>query len=89
MKIKINVVLFFINLVIIKQVYTFSLESILGLGFDSSEEENNNDLDSDDVILKLKTFFDKYANSVKNKIQPVDKIILPAPDTEENVFKFF
>jgi hypothetical protein len=86
MKIKNNVILFLINLIIIKQINSFSLENLLGLGSEASpEDDNNNELDSDDVIFKLKSFFDKYANSVRNKLKPVDKIILPK---EENVFVF-
>ncbi len=87
MKIKINVVLFLINIIIIKQIYSFSLESLMGMGNEAQAEDDsssNSDLDSDDVILKLKSFFDKYATSVKNKVKQVDKIILPRND--ENVF---
>lgn len=81
MKRKINVVFFLINIIIIKQINSFSLESLLGLGTEAqAEDESNSDLDSDDVILKLKSFFDKYANSVKNKIKHVDKVILPRDD---------
>lgn len=84
MKIKNNVVLFLLNIIIIKQINSFSLESLLGIGIEAqTENETSNDLDSDDVILKLKSFFDKYANSVKNKIKHVDKVILPR---DENVF---
>ena len=87
MKRNINVFLFIINLIIINQINSFSLESLLGLeSQELNEEENNNDMDSDDVILKLKTFFDKYANSLKNKIKHVDKIILPR---DENVNFYF
>jgi len=86
MKIKNNVILFLINLIVVKQINSFSLENLLGLGSEASpEDDNNNELDSDDVIFKLKSFFDKYANSVRNKIKPVDKIIL---SKEENVFVF-
>lgn len=73
--------LFIINLFLINQINSFSLESLLALQ-ESSEENDNNDFDSDDVILKLKSFFDKYANSLKNKIKHVNKIILPS---DENV----
>jgi len=59
----------------------------MGMGNEAQAEDDsssNSDLDSDDVILKLKSFFDKYATSVKNKVKQVDKIILPRND--ENVF---
>ena len=86
MKSKLNVVLFLINLMIIKHISALSLQSLLGMSTENSpeDESNNNDLDSDDVILKLKSFFDKYANSVKNKIKRVDKVILPRDD-DQNV----
>ena len=84
MKGNFSLVIFLINLIIIKQTNSFSLESLLGLQ-SINEEESNNDLDSDDVILKLKTFFDKYADSVKNKVKSVDKIILPSEDNNVNI----
>jgi hypothetical protein len=33
--------------------------------------------DPDEMITKMKTFFDSYANKLKNSIKGVEKIILP------------
>jgi len=81
MKGNINIVLFLFYIAFIKQMNSFSLESLLELGSqdltNKEDSYNDDEMDSDDVILKLKAFFDKYAKSVKNKIKHVDKIILP------------
>lgn len=73
MKSKYSLMVFLINLLYIKQILSLSLENVFGIG----DEYNNEDVDSDDMIFKLKSFFDKYAETVKNKIKTVDKIILP------------
>ena len=78
---KITILLFILNIILFKKTESFSLENILGIQ-NFSNEENNSETDSDDVILKLKVFFDKYANSLKNNLKTVDKLILPAKQGE-------
>jgi hypothetical protein len=43
---------------------------------DESSGENS-DLDSDDLILKMKSFFDTYASKLKNNMNGVDKLLVP------------
>ncbi len=75
----IYIFIFIFSLLLINQINSFSLVNLLA-SQESLEENDNNDYDIEDVILKLKNFFDRYANNLKNKIKHVNKIILPRED---------
>jgi hypothetical protein len=78
MKIRFYLISLIIILITIYKTNTFSLDNIFNLQGIGEEEDENNQEDSEEVMLKLRNFFDIYAKSMKNKIKKVNKIILPS-----------
>src|SRR5690606_31037832 len=57
----------------------FNLESM----FNTVEQDQNAfDTDSDDLVLKMKSFFDTYADKLQKNTNIVDKLILPDQKAE-------
>jgi hypothetical protein len=51
-----------------------------------SSENVSNIVDPDDMIMKMKEFFDNYAVKLKNNMKRVDKILIPGVNKPEPVY---
>lgn len=67
--------------------YAFNLDSILNnmnMNQNELETDSDNMMDTDDLIFKMKSFFEQYANKLKNNIKVATKVILPSDNEKDN-----
>lgn len=67
-------------------LWIFLFNYVHSNSFEEEALNENLDLDSDDLILKMKSFFDTYANKLKNNMKGVDKIITPGVSNSQAVY---
>jgi hypothetical protein len=76
--IKINHLVLFTIFLILSSGYKSVKFNLQEFARNALEAESENNIDSDDLIFQMKSFFDSYANKLKNSMKGVDKLIIPS-----------